>query len=157
MTWAPPQDATTQAPAAGRPPEDATTATPPQDATTRPAATGGPPEDWMTLAPAACTLPRAERPLRAEEFQWLFAAALRGLDRPERTLLRLALDGSDEMAAATRELVARESACCSFFEFRLTPTPDRMLLLEIRVPTRQIAVLDGLAARAAAATGGRSA
>lgn len=109
------------------------------------------------MAWAPCTLPVAERPLRVAEFDGLFAAALRGLARPEPTLVRLWLDGSDEVAAATRELVARESACCSFFEFTLDRTSDHMLLLGVRVPSERVAVLDGLAARAASTAGVRSA
>jgi hypothetical protein len=111
----------------------------------------------MTWAPAECTLPLVERPLRAAEFDELFDTALREVARLEPTLLRLTLDGSDRVAAATRELVTREAACCSLFGFTLTRTPDDLLQLEVRVPEGRSKVLDGLAAHAAAATGGRSA
>jgi len=92
--------------------------------------------------------------LRAAEFDELFAAALRELARPEPTLLRLTLDGADAVATATRDLVTRESACCSLFDFTLTRTPDGALQVEVRVPADRADVLDGLAARAAAATAG---
>jgi len=97
----------------------------------------------------------AERPLRAAEFDELFATALRGLARPEPTRLRLTLDGSDRVVTATRELVTQEAACCSRFRFTLTRTPGHMLRLEVRVPAEWTSVLDGLAARAATASVGR--
>jgi hypothetical protein len=110
----------------------------------------------MTWVPAECTLPSSERPLRAAEFDELFAAALRGLARPEPALLRLTLDGGDAVAAATRDLVTREAACCSLFDFTLSHTPDGALQVEVRVPADRTEVLDGLAARAAAARAGGS-
>lgn len=102
--------------------------------------------------PGACTLPTVEQPLRAAEFESLFADAVRGVERPEPTLLRLVLDGADEVEAAVRDLAARESACCSFFAFGLGRGADG-LTLDIRVPAAQVAVLDGLAALATPAAG----
>jgi hypothetical protein len=104
----------------------------------------------MTWAPEECTLPTAERSLRAAEFEELLATSLRGLSRPGPLLLRLTLDGADGVAATTEDLVARERSCCAPFEFELTPTPQG-LQLEVRVPAGREAVLDGLAARAALA------
>jgi hypothetical protein len=95
--------------------------------------------------PAACTLPTAERPLRLAEFHTLFAASLRGLDRMDATHLRLTLGGDAGVESATRDLVTRESACCSFFDFAVTAT-GQAVVLDIRVPAGQVAVLDGLAA-----------
>ena len=119
------------------------------------------PQGWrkehaMTWVPAECTLPLTERAGRAAEFDELFATALLRHARPEPTLLRLTLDGSDQVAAATRKLVAKEAACCSVFDFTLTQTPDRALQLEVRVPAERSKALDGLATRAAGATRGRS-
>jgi len=111
----------------------------------------------MTWAPAECTLPSVERPLRAAEFDELFETALREVVRREPTVLHLVVAGSDRVATATRELVTREAACCSLFGFTLARTPDDLLQLEVRVPEGRSNVLDGLAAHAAAATGGRSA
>jgi hypothetical protein len=105
----------------------------------------------MTWAPAECTLPTAERPLRVAEFDELFATALRGQARPGPTHLRLILDGADRVEATTRDLVARETACCSFFAFTLNRTPDQHLRLDVRVPANRTDVLDAIAARAAAA------
>jgi hypothetical protein len=97
-------------------------------------------------APAdACTLPTAERPLREAEFDTLFATALTGVSRPEPGWLRLAFRRDAEI----EDLVARESSCCSFFDFRITRTPDGAVL-DVRVPAARVAVLDGLARRATA-------
>jgi thioredoxin len=95
----------------------------------------------------ACTLPTAEQPLREAEFDALFAAALRGVERPAPSWLRLHLDAGVE--ARMRDLTARESSCCSFFDFRLIATGGT-LTLDVRVPEARIPVLDGLAHRAAA-------
>jgi hypothetical protein len=102
-------------------------------------------EKWIPAD--ACTLPTAERPLRVAEFDALFATALRAVERPAPDQLRLELDAA--AAASARQLVARESRCCSFFDFRFTPADDR-LLLDVRVPASRIDVLDGLARRAGA-------
>jgi len=109
----------------------------------------------MTWVPAACTLPSVERASRVAEFDELFVTALRGVARPEPTLLRLALDGADSVARVTRDLMAREASCCSLFDFTLTSTPDRALQLEVRVPADRAGVLDELVARAADAAAGR--
>jgi hypothetical protein len=105
----------------------------------------------MTWAPAECTLPTAERPLRVAEFDELFANALRGQARPGPTHLRLLLDGSVEVEATTRDLTARETACCSFFTFTTTRTPDGRVRLDVEVPASRTEVLDAIATRAAAA------
>jgi hypothetical protein len=105
----------------------------------------------MTWAPSECTLPTAERPLRVAEFDQLFATALRAQARPGPTHLRLTLDGAEQVEAITRDLVARENACCSFFAFTVTRTADQQLQLDIQVPQQRTDVLDGIAARAATA------
>ena len=93
----------------------------------------------------ACALPTGEQPLREAEFDALFATALRGVERLGPDLLRLTFDGTAEL----EDLIARESSCCSFFAFDLTATDDG-LVLDVRVPAARVAVLDGLARRAAA-------
>jgi hypothetical protein len=102
--------------------------------------------DWAAVD--ACTLPTAEQPLRVAEFDALFATALRGMERREPRWLRLDLDRNAEVQA--RELVARESSCCSFFDFRFTATGGG-LALDVRVPEARIDVLDGIEHRARAA------
>lgn len=99
--------------------------------------------------PEACTLPTEAQPLRVAQFDALFASALTEVDRPEPGCLRLHLTAGEEIAAHTRELIARESRCCSFFTFDLM-TRDDELQVDVRVPAAQIAVLDGIERRARA-------
>jgi hypothetical protein len=106
---------------------------------------------WVPVE--ACTLPTAEQPLRVAEFEALFAGALRGVERREPGWLRLVLDGAADVEGRARELVARESSCCSFFDFRLTPDAGHVLL-DVRVPAARTDVLDGLARQAEAARTG---
>jgi hypothetical protein len=101
----------------------------------------------------ACSLPTAEQPLRVAEFDGLFAAALNKIDRREPGRLRLHLTGDPHVEAMARELIARESECCSFFDFRLTPI-DGELLLDVRVPDARVDVLDGISRQAQAARAG---
>jgi hypothetical protein len=97
--------------------------------------------------PDACTLPTREQPLRMAEFHQMFADALRVVIRPAPTLLRLVLLASAE--ATVRDLTARESACCSFFDFTITHSGgDAELTLDIGVPAAYEAMLDALAAAA---------
>ncbi|MEV4273002.1 hypothetical protein [Micromonospora aurantiaca (nom. illeg.)] len=105
-------------------------------------------ESWV---PDTCTLPTTERPLRLAEFDGLFHDALRGADRLTARHLRLHLDSTAEPTA--RDLIARESACCSFFTFDLARPDGDTLTLDIRVPATRVAVLDALALRATAARG----
>lgn len=112
-------------------------------------AAGEPPRPaWAPVD--ACTLPTVEQPLREAEFDALLATAVRGVERPAPTWLRLSLDVREGVEARTRDLIARESSCCSFFDFRLTAA-DTGLRLDVQVPAARIEVLDGLARRAGAA------
>ena len=99
---------------------------------------------------AACTLPTADRPLRAAEFDTLFAGYLKAIDRRTPTRLRLELDIA--AAATARDLAARESACCSFFTFDFMPGTAATVWMQIDVPPAHVDVLDGLSAHAAAAS-----
>lgn len=92
-------------------------------------------------APAACTLDEADRPAREQEFASLFASAVRSAQRPNPTTLHLVLDPA--FAAEARDLAARESGCCSFFEFAFTDAPTG-LAWSISVPADQVQVLDAL-------------
>jgi thioredoxin len=132
---------------AGAQPEDAVRALLDAAAGDQPAG-GALPVAWAPVD--ACTLPTAEQPLREAEFDQLFTAALRGVDRPAPTWLRLTLAAGDGVEATTRDLTARESSCCSFFDFGLTAA-EGGLTLDVRVPEARVEVLDGLARRAEAA------
>lgn len=99
--------------------------------------------------PDACTLPAAERPPRLAEFDALFATAVRAVEQITATHARFRLGGA---VATVRDLVARESACCSFFTFTVTGD-DEAVTLDIEVPPRYADVLASLVARAASLVG----
>jgi hypothetical protein len=99
------------------------------------------------FAPADCTLPTAERPLRAAEFRDLFDGAVIGAERPDDTRLRLRLRRDQEIASRAAALATAETECCSFFVFALTVTSDS-LLLDVTVPAARADILDVLAAQA---------
>ncbi|RQX03046.1 hypothetical protein [Micromonospora inaquosa] len=103
--------------------------------------------DDQTWVPESCTLPSQQRPLRLAEFDDLFATALLAQQRLSPTGLRWRLDPTAE--AAARDLIDRESCCCSFFSFTLAADTDT-LRLDVQVPAAHVDVLDALALRAAA-------
>jgi hypothetical protein len=100
--------------------------------------------------PDACTLPTAEQPLRLVEFDALFRASLRAVERVGPTHLRLRFDGGAE--PAVRDLAARESACCSFFEFGIRSQADEVVV-DVRVPASRALTLVALGGWAASAAG----
>ncbi|MEU0313853.1 hypothetical protein [Nocardioides sp. NPDC006273] len=104
-------------------------------------------DSWV---PPTCSLPTAEQPLRVAEFDDFFADAVRNTDRVAPTRLRLELIPDAEVARRAGGLIARETDCCSFFTFVITAGGDGMTL-EVQVPDAYADVLDGLAARVAAA------
>lgn len=104
--------------------------------------------DSMLSLTDSCTLPVAEQPLRAAEFDALFAAYLVGLEPITPTRLSMLLAGSEELLGRVRDLAERESACCSFFTFTLAPADDGAVRLDVEVPPAQAVVLAAVAARA---------
>ena len=101
--------------------------------------------------PDACTLPTAERPMRLAEFDDLFATAAQGVELLGPTHARLRLSGPAGLEATVRGLTERETQCCSFFTFTLTPDGDS-LTLDIQVPEPYVDVLESLISRAADAS-----
>ncbi|WP_411084417.1 hypothetical protein [Streptomyces sp. cmx-18-6] len=99
--------------------------------------------------PQSCALPTEEQPLRVAEWDALFAERLTARSRPAALRLRLELAGGPGAEEQVRELAARESACCSFFTFAITPGED-LVRLDISVDRAHAAVLEALAARAGA-------
>jgi hypothetical protein len=97
-----------------------------------------------TWVPDACTLPTVERPLRVAAFDGMFARAVRPASRPAPDTLQIVLPAG--AAAAAQDLIAQETACCSFFAFTLRTSGDESVL-EVRVPTTQVTVLDALQQR----------
>jgi hypothetical protein len=101
----------------------------------------------------ACTLPTAARPLRLAEFDALFAGTLLRQERLDPRRLRLTLAGQQGLELTVQDLTRRETECCSFFGFTVTPThvpagAAEAVVLDVTVPAAQVAVLDGLVARA---------
>lgn len=103
----------------------------------------------MTWVPRSCTLPTVERPLRVAEFDALFATAERPAERVGPTELRVHLPAGEGTAAIARDLIGRETGCCSFFSFQLRATSAETEL-GIQVPASQVAVLDAMQERAEA-------
>jgi hypothetical protein len=101
----------------------------------------------MTWVPEACTLPTVEQPLRVAEFDELFAAAVRPAERMDPTGLRIHLPAGQATALTARDLIARETGCCSFFAFDLRESIAGTEL-DVRVPQAQVAVLDAMQQRA---------
>lgn len=106
-------------------------------------------EGWV---PSACTLPTAEQPMRVAEFDGLFRAALRTVDRPDPTRLVMTFEPALGRAESVRDLTRRETECCSFFTFTLAEH-DELVLLEVAVPSAHVDVLDAIAERAARVSG----
>ena len=107
-------------------------------------------DDIETWVPAdACTLPTPERPTRLAEFADLFGS-VRGVHRGGPEWLRLRLVDTAGVEEQARDLTARESACCSFFDFDVHREAGD-LVLDVRVPPNRVEVLDGLSAQVAAA------
>ena len=98
------------------------------------------------LTTDACTLPTVDRPLRLAEFDALFATAGRGVEwRGSGVRIRLA--GEKGLREEVRDLVARETSCCSFFRFAVAGT-DEDLTLDVAVPPARQPILTALARRA---------
>nr|WP_221382048.1 hypothetical protein [Actinoplanes polyasparticus] len=110
------------------------------------------------VVPDVCTLPTVERPLRLAEFDALFATAVRQVDTVEPTQARMRLTGPAGLSATVRDLTARETECCSFFTFTVTPEPaddGEKLILDVRVPAQYADVLRSLVERAGATMAGQ--
>jgi hypothetical protein len=120
---------------------------------TVPTVTGSAP-GWVPVD--ACTLPTVEQPLRAAEFDELFAASLRHTARVDARRARLVLSGGHGLLGRVQRLVEAESSCCSFFVFTVTPLeaapparPDETAVeLTIEVPATRTKVLEALVTRA---------
>jgi hypothetical protein len=100
----------------------------------------------MTWVPEACTLPTEEQPLRVAEFDALFATATGPAERLGPTRLRVHLPGGQDNVARARDLIARETGCCSFFSFDLRPSATDMEL-DVEVPEAHVAILDAVQQR----------
>jgi hypothetical protein len=98
-----------------------------------------------------CALPTAEQPLRVAEFDAVFATAVGPPRRPAPGRLEVVLAVDAE--PVVRDLVARETACCSFFAFTVLPGTDGTALA-VEVPAAHVEVLDALQGRIETARAG---
>ena len=114
--------------------------------------TDGAPGSLAWAEVSACTLPSADRPIRVADFDALFEAHLRHVDRPTLTRARLVMAAGPGVADRVRRLAAAESTCCSFFDFTVTERADEVDL-DVAVPPTYADVLSGLVARAASVLG----
>ena len=92
--------------------------------------------------PHACTLPTADRPVRLAEFARLFATAT-STTRHDATHLTVAFDEAAGLVSKVRDLAARESSCCSFFDFTVASSGGRVVL-DITVDLTHADILDAL-------------
>ena len=100
------------------------------------------------VVPDACTLPAVDRPLRLAEFDDLFATAVRDIEAVAPTHARMRLTGAAGLEATVRDLTARETGCCSFLTFTVTPEPTtdgEAVTLDVEVPAQYADVLASLA------------
>ena len=95
--------------------------------------------------PHSCTLPTAERPVRLAEFHTLLDSATTS-QRHDDTHLTLCFDDADGLEAQARELTARESSCCSFFDFNVAKDAGQVIV-GIQVPGQYSSILDSLESR----------
>lgn len=98
-----------------------------------------------------CTLPSAAQPMRLMEFVELFRRQVISPHRIGPHRLEFSFANGDGLYAQMSDLVARESACCSFFEFTIEGLDQDHLVLQVRVPANRDDVLDALADHAIAA------
>ncbi|GHE51368.1 hypothetical protein [Streptomyces capitiformicae] len=100
----------------------------------------------LAWVPQPCTLPTEDRPLRVADWDALFAEHLTSLSRPEPLRLRLDLAGGGDVVERVRDLVERESGCCSFFTFAVNPGED-LVHLDISVDQAHETVLEAIVVR----------
>jgi hypothetical protein len=100
-----------------------------------------------------CTLPTPARPHRVSEFDELFRGQINAphwIDSDKVEFTFASLDGLYEQVS---DLLARETACCSFFDFSIveqskTPAGKAQLVLRVAVPAGRHDVLEALTDRA---------
>jgi hypothetical protein len=105
-----------------------------------------------------CTLPSAARPFRLMEFDELFRSQVGPPRRIDPHRVEFTFAGGEGLYAKVSDLVARETACCSFFEFTIANRPhdaagEDHLVLRVGVPASRDDVLEALTDRAVAAMG----
>ncbi|MGW4384759.1 hypothetical protein [Kitasatospora sp. NPDC004531] len=108
----------------------------------------------LSWVPTSCTLPTEQQPLRVAEWDQLFADQLAAATRPDLLRLQLVLVGGEGVEEQVQDLAGRESGCCAFFTFTVTPAADGQVHLEVAVDPAHEKVLTALHERITA-DGGR--
>ncbi|MEO5922010.1 MAG: hypothetical protein ABIQ01_12800 [Pseudolysinimonas sp.] len=95
--------------------------------------------------PHSCTLPTAERPIRLAEFDTLLESATLA-KRDNAMHLTFYFDDAKGLEAQARDLTARESSCCSFFDFNVA-NDGGQIIVGIGVPDQHASILNSLQSR----------
>jgi hypothetical protein len=112
-----------------------------------------------------CTLPTAARPQRATEFSELFERQIAPPHWIDSHQVEFTLAGvagvDDDLDDQVLDLITRESACCSFFDFLITQEPRQPalpspLVLQVGVPANRQDLLEALTSLAVDAWNGLS-
>ena len=90
---------------------------------------------------SSCSLDAPAFRVREQEFRSLFSRALLDIERVDARTARLGLDPA--CASELRDLLAREQSCCSFFEFEVEATDERLAII-VGVPAGSEAALADL-------------
>ncbi|MGW3645813.1 hypothetical protein [Streptomyces sp. NPDC000878] len=96
--------------------------------------------EWV---PQSCTPPTEERPLRVAEWDARFAERLPSLSRPEPLRLRLQPADGSGVEGQIRDLVERETGCCSFgrgaplFALLRSPLREAKKREDVHAPVRR--------------------
>jgi hypothetical protein len=103
-----------------------------------------------------CKLPVAAQPFRLMEFDELFRGQIRPPRRIDAHRVEFTFANANDLYAHVSDLVARETACCSFFEFTINEhaqdaADQDHLVLRVGVPASRDEVLEALTERAFAA------
>jgi hypothetical protein len=107
---------------------------------------GDVPPTWVPVD--ACTLPTVEQPVRVAEFDALFAETLTRVERASVASAQFMLSGSKALAERAQSLADRETGCCSFFGFSITPAGPDSVVMEVAVPSERAELLTALVRRA---------
>lgn len=107
---------------------------------------GDVPPSWVPVD--ACTLPTVEQPVRVAEFDALFAETLAHVQQDSAVGARFVLTGGAALVERAQGLADRESGCCSFFAFTITPTGADLVTMTVTVPNERAEVLAALVQRA---------
>ena len=104
-----------------------------------------------------CALPTPAQPFRVREFDELFRSQVGPARRIDPHRVEFTFANAEGLYAQMADLVARETACCPFFEFTIAEHPhgaagEDHLVLRVGVPASRVDVLEALTDRAVAAT-----